>query len=200
VNRLGWTILVMIGLAVSAFVAMLGGEVSRRAPAGAGAGPVAQSIPAGAGAMLVPVAGVARSDLVDTWGQARDGGLRQHRAIDIAAPGGTPVVAALPGSVEKLFNSAAGGITAYVRSHDGRISAYYAHLAGYAPGLAEGQRLRAGDPIGFVGDTGNAGAGNTHLHFAISRMRPGDRWYAGEAINPYPLLARPMLAGRDPAR
>jgi murein DD-endopeptidase MepM/ murein hydrolase activator NlpD len=91
--------------------------------------------------------------------------------------------------VEKLFHSDAGGVTAYVRSADRRWSYYYAHLAGYAPGLAEGQAVRAGDPIGFVGDTGNAGAGNTHLHFGVSRMAPGDRWSDGEPVDPYPLLA-----------
>ena len=195
-NRLGWTILVVIVLALSAFVAMLGGETGRRGPSNRSV-----ELPAGpTGSMLLPVAGIAREQLVDTWGEARGGGTRVHNAIDIAAPGGTPVVAALPGLVEKLFRSEAGGITAYVRSHDGRISSYYAHLAGYAPGLAEGQRVKAGDPIGFVGDTGNAGAGNTHLHFAISRMRPGDRWYQGEPVNPYPLLAGPKLAVRDTAR
>ena len=186
-NRLGWTILVVIVLSVSAFVAMLGGEAVQRVPPTRSV--VSRAVPAGIGGMLVPVAGIAREQLVDTWGQARDGGARVHNAIDIPARAGTLVVAALPGRVEKLFQSGAGGTTAYVRSFDGRISSYYAHLAGYAPGLAEGQRVRAGDPIGFVGDTGNAGAGNTHLHFAISRMRPDERWYQGDPVNPYPLLA-----------
>ena len=52
-----------------------------------------------------------------------------------------------------------------------------------------------GDPLGYVGDTGNAGAGNTHLHFGVSRMAPGDRWWSGEPVDPYPLLA-----GRPPRR
>ena len=66
---------------------------------------------------------------------------------------------------------------------------YYAHLAGYAPGVHEGQVVKAGDPLGYVGDTGNAGAGNYHLHFGLSRTAPGKRWYQGQDVDPYPLLA-----------
>lgn len=105
------------------------------------------------------------------------------------APGGTPVLAAAAGTIEKLFDSAAGGHTIYVRSTDRRWTFYYAHLAAYAPGLAEGSAVRAGQPIAFVGDTGNAGAGNFHLHFGISRMQPNERWWQGQPVNPYPLLA-----------
>ena len=104
------------------------------------------------------------------------------------APAGTPVVAAAPGKVEKLFFSkGGGGITAYVRSDDGRWIYYYAHLQSYAPGLAEGQRLERGKPIGTVGSTGNAG--DPHLHFAVHRMADSEKWHQGSPINPYPLLA-----------
>ena len=48
--------------------------------------------------------------------------------------------------------------------------------------------MRAGDPIGFVGDTGNAGTGNFHLHFGVSQARPDEHWYQGRAVDPYPLL------------
>ena len=54
-------------------------------------------------------------------------------------------------------------------------------LDGYAPGLREGQRLRRGDPIGRVGSTGNASPEGPHLHFAIHRMGPTDRWWQGRA-------------------
>ncbi|MCW3847808.1 M23 family metallopeptidase [Sphingomonas sp. LB-2] len=139
--------------------------------------------------LTVPVLGVPRSKITDTWGQARDNGLRPHHGTDIMAPGGTPVVAAAPGTVEKLFYSnGGGGITLYVRSPDRRWSYYYAHLQGYAPGLVEGMSVKAGDPLGFVGDTGNAGTGNFHLHFGLSRMKPSDRWWEGEPVNAYPLL------------
>jgi peptidoglycan LD-endopeptidase LytH len=106
------------------------------------------------------------------------------------APHGTPVVAAAPGTVEKLFFSkGGGGITAYVRSEDGRWNYYYAHLQDYAPGLKEGQKLKRGDLVGRVGSTGNANPAGPHLHFAINRMADGEKWYKGTPINPYPLLA-----------
>jgi murein DD-endopeptidase MepM/ murein hydrolase activator NlpD len=139
--------------------------------------------------VAIPVAGVKAGQLQDTYTQARGSG-RVHNAIDIMAPHGTPVVAAAPGTVEKLFLSqGGGGITAYVRSEDGRWIYYYAHLQDYAPGLSEGQKLGRGDPIGRVGSSGNANPAGPHLHFAIHRMEPGEKWHEGTAINPYPLLA-----------
>ena len=151
---------------------------------------VAESVVVGPSGLAIPVAGVKASDLVDTFTQARAGGARVHDAIDIMAAEGTPVVAAAPGMVEKLFNSkGGGGITAYVRSPDGKWIYYYAHLQRYAPGLAEGQRVERGSPIGLVGHTGNANPAGPHLHFAIHRMAAGEAWHEGSAINPYPLLA-----------
>jgi murein DD-endopeptidase MepM/ murein hydrolase activator NlpD len=139
--------------------------------------------------LAIPVAGVRPAQLTDTYSEARAGG-RVHDAIDIMAPRGTPVVAAAEGTVEKLyFSHGGGGITAYVRSPDRAWTYYYAHLDGYAPGLAEGQQVRRGDPIGFVGSTGDASPEAPHLHFAINRMGPADRWWQGSPVNPYPLLA-----------
>ena len=150
------------------------------APCGKGAHPM----------LVVPVRGVSRAQIVDTWGQSRANGARVHQATDIVAPAGAPVIAAAPGTVEKLFFSeGGGGITLYVRSPDRQWSYYYAHLQRYAPGLVEGMRVEAGDLLGFVGDTGNSGSGNFHLHFALSRMQPGDGWWQGRPVNPYPLLA-----------
>jgi peptidoglycan LD-endopeptidase LytH len=140
--------------------------------------------------LTVPVQGVSRAQIIDTWGQARANGARTHQATDILAPGGTPVIAAAPGVVEKLFYSeGGGGITLYVRSPDRQWSYYYAHLQRYAPGVVEGMQVRAGDLLGYVGDTGNAGTGNYHLHFALSHMQPGESWWKGQPVNPYPLLA-----------
>ena len=141
------------------------------------------------GPVTVPVAGVAVHQLVNSWHDARDNGARVHEALDIPAPAGTPVNAAMAGKVEKLFVSKAGGLTVYVRSMDTKWIAYYAHLQRYADGLTEGQRVEQGSTIGFVGDTGNSGVGNNHLHFALARMQPGERWFQGEPVNPYPLLA-----------
>ncbi|MFL6734348.1 MAG: M23 family metallopeptidase, partial [Sphingomicrobium sp.] len=109
---------------------------------------------------------------------------------DIMAPVGRPVISSAPGTVEKLFfSSGGGGITAYVRSDDGKWTYYYAHLSAYAPGLREGQRVLRGAPIGYVGYSGNANPAGPHLHFAINRMNPGEKWFNGSPINPYPLLA-----------
>jgi murein DD-endopeptidase MepM/ murein hydrolase activator NlpD len=141
---------------------------------------------AGAG-LVVPVEGVRREDLVDTFTQARGAG-RPHDAIDIMAARGTPVIAAAPGTVEKLFFSQRGGMTIYVRSPDRRWLYYYAHLDHYRPGLTEQQEVHAGQVMGAVGSTGNADPAAPHLHFAINRMNPSEAWYQGRPINPYPLL------------
>ncbi len=193
-NRLGWIILALILLGVAAFASMIRVTGARAPATGEVAGTVHSRPPAPGAApdarLAIPVAGVAASALSDTWGDDRAGGARRHQAIDIAAPRGTPVRAAASGIVEKLFDSRDGGRTLYIRTGDRRWSHYYAHLDGYAPGIGEGRRIRRGATIGYVGDSGNAGAGNTHLHFAIARMRRGDRWWQGEPVNPYPLLAR----------
>lgn len=139
--------------------------------------------------MAIPVVGVKASELLDTYKQARAGGARIHDAIDIMAPSGTPVVAAGPGVVEKLFFSkGGGGITVYVRSPDRQWMHYYAHLQEYAPGLKEGMRVARGQALGRVGITGNANPAGPHLHFAIHRMGPQDGFWEGSAVNPYPLL------------
>ena len=143
--------------------------------------------------LVIPVVGVDPGDLVDTFDQARGEG-RVHDAIDILAPRGTPVVAAAAARVARLFTSERGGLTAYLLGDEDlggrRAVYYYAHLDAYAPGLAEGDRLRPGDAVGTVGDTGNAVPGNTHLHFAVWTVTdPADVW-DGEPLNPYDLLAR----------
>ena len=160
-------------------------------PAGPGAAIAVGSVTVGPAGLAVPVAGVKPRDLVDTFTQARAGGARVHDAIDIMAAQGTPVVAAATGTVEKLyFSDGGGGISAYIRSNDGKWSYYYAHLSAYAPGLHEGQRLLRGAPVGYVGYTGNASPDGPHLHFAINATAPGEKWYNGTPVNPYPLLAR----------
>lgn len=139
------------------------------------------------GPLAMPVAGIKRDQLVDTFTQSRGEG-RPHDAIDIMAPRGTPVFAAAPGIVEKLFYSERGGNTIYIRSLDRKWLYYYAHLDRYRPGLAEGQRIARGQVIASVGFTGNADPAGPHLHFAVHRMAEGEDWYQGRPINPYPLL------------
>ena len=151
---------------------------------------IAEGVTVGPAGLAIPVAGVKPNQLSDTFTQARAGGARLHDAIDIMAAEGTPVVAAADGTVEKLFFSHhGGGLTAYARSPDQRWTYYYAHLQSYAPGLAEGQQIKRGQLIGRVGHTGNASAEGPHLHLAINRMQPGEKWWQGSPINPYPLLA-----------
>ena len=150
---------------------------------------VAQQVVVGPAGLAIPVVGVKASDLVDTFDAARGAG-RRHDAIDIIAPEGTPVIAAADGTIEKLFFSkGGGGITIYERSTDPRWMYYYAHLQGYAPGLAEGQQVKRGQVIARVDHTGDASPSGPHLHFAINSMAPGERWWQGTPINPYPLLA-----------
>jgi murein DD-endopeptidase MepM/ murein hydrolase activator NlpD len=157
---------------------------------------IAEGVEVGPAGLTIPVSGIKAKQLTDTFTQARAGGARVHDALDIMAGEGTPVVAATDGTVEKLFFSdGGGGITIYVRSPDQRWTYYYAHLQGYAPGLAEGQQVKRGQVIGRVGHTGNASAEGPHLHFAINRMEAGQRWWQGEPINPYPLLAGKRTKG-----
>jgi murein DD-endopeptidase MepM/ murein hydrolase activator NlpD len=142
---------------------------------------------AGATGLLLPVQGITRAQLHDTFTDARSEG-RLHDAIDIMAPAGTPVLAVADGSVEKLFDSQRGGLTIYQFEPDGRLAYYYAHLQRYADGLAEGQAIRRGQVIGYVGATGNADPAAPHLHFAIFVLGPERNWWQGQAINPYPAL------------
>lgn len=135
--------------------------------------------------LIVPVVGVARDQLNDTWGQARSEG-RVHEGIDIFAPLGTPVVAAADGRIVKFFDSVRGGVTIYEIDARGRFIYYYAHLHGRAFALAEGDAVRQGQTIGFVGMSGNAPI--PHLHFEVERLGGDRKWWRAEAMNPYPLL------------
>lgn len=141
------------------------------------------------GVLVIPVAGIRADQLSDTFDDARGEG-RVHDAIDIMAPRGTPVIAASAGTVEKLFDSKLGGRTIYVRRPGGQWVDYYAHLDGYAPGLAEGKRVAQGEMIGTVGSTGDASPEAPHLHYAVNAMAPGEGWWQGEPVNPYPLLRK----------
>lgn len=204
-TRTGWVILGLFVLVGMAVVSVMGGKgPAIRTASTAAARPVDSGGPAataptpapamirrmaGANGLVVPVAGVAATQLADSWGDPRGGGTRGHTGLDIMAPRGTPVIAAAAGRIDKIFWSDAGGRTLYVRSPTGRLSYYYAHLDGYARGLREGTVVRAGQFLGTVGDSGNAGPGNTHLHFGMSLMAPGDGWSGGRAVNPHPLLA-----------
>ena len=149
------------------------------------AAPRAESSPRRA--LLVPVAGIDPSQLRNTYDDSRSGG-RRHDAIDIHAPRGTPVLATTDGTIIKLHSGARGGLSLYQMDDDGRTRYYYAHLDRYAEGMREGVRVRRGDVIGYVGDTGNAQPGDYHLHFSVARLSTPSRWWTGENLNPYHLL------------
>jgi len=158
------------------------------APAPASTVVPARATPLPAGATLaMPLASIRPEQLVDTFNDLR-GGDRRHEALDIPAPAGTPVLAVADGHIEKLFTSVPGGLTIYQFEPGGRYAYYYAHLQGYAPGLAEKQTVRRGQVIGYVGSTGNASPEAPHLHFAVFELGPEKRWWQGTAIDPYPLL------------
>jgi len=162
-------------------------EISRVTRPAASATVAESGAPAAEGRLTIPVAGVAAGELVDSFADDRGG--RRHEAIDIIAPAGTAVVAAGPGTVEKLFLSDAGGNTVYVRSDDRRTIHYYAHLQAYAAGLAEGQPVRRGQRLGSVGWSGNADPNAPHLHFAVRRLSPEAQWWEpAVAIDPFPLF------------
>jgi len=112
-------------------------------------------------------------------------GSRQHEAIDIVAPRGTPVHAVQDGTIAKLFFSVAGGTTIYQFDPDQRICFYYAHLARYADGLHDGQHVFQSEVIGYVGTSGNAAPDTPHLHFAIFELNADRKWWQGRPLDPY---------------
>ena len=149
----------------------------------------AEPLPAHPGGLLIPVAGIAPAQLQDTFHDMR-GTTRSHEAIDIMAALKTPVFAVDDGKVIKLFDSVPGGLTLYQYDASTTFAYYYAHLDSYAADLLEGQEVKRGDLLGYVGVTGNADPLAPHLHFAVFVLGPEKQWWKGTAINPYPLFQR----------
>ena len=157
--------------------------------------PAATAIPALSGVvdelrnrqLTLPVRGIKRDDLRDTFNEAR-GSSRRHEALDVLAPRNTPVLAVEDGTIAKLFLSDAGGITIYQFDPAEAYCYYYAHLERYAEGLKEGAPIKRGQVIGFVGTTGNAPRDTPHLHFAIFKLSDEKKWWQGTPIDPYSVL------------
>lgn len=125
----------------------------------------------------------ADAEFIDSWGYPRMMGTASahwHEGTDIFADFGSPVIAAENGVIDRLGQASLGGNKLWVKGDSG-ISYYFAHMSAFAEGMADGRRVRAGEVVGYVGDTGNAKGTSPHLHFEI---HPG----GGDAVNPYPLL------------
>jgi peptidoglycan LD-endopeptidase LytH len=130
----------------------------------------------------VPVVGVRKSQIVDTWGAARGAG-RKHEGVDIFAPTGTPVLSVSDGLVVRVGEDPLGGQIVTVWGAGNRR--YYAHFSRFGP-FKTGEIVREGDLIGFVGQTGNARTTPPHLHFGV--------YTPDGAINPFPILGpKPVL-------
>lgn len=117
---------------------------------------------------------------VDSWGFCRDGCARSHKGNDVMAPWGNEIYATERGVIAKIGDVNLGGLRIWLYGASG-TRYYYAHLAGVADGIEEGDTVELGEVIGFVGDTGNARGTPPHLHFEIHPAGRG-------AVDPFPLL------------
>ncbi|GGM76637.1 hypothetical protein GCM10010967_05300 [Dyadobacter beijingensis] len=138
--------------------------------------------------LAFPVAGHSMSSVISFWGADRDAGARLHEGIDIRARRGTPAIAARDGFVTQVGTNNLGGKVVFVSSLDNPYSLYYAHLDSQV--VSTGQRVRLGDTLGLVGNTGNAITTSPHLHFGIYARGSG-------AVNPLPFIddRKEKLAG-----
>ena len=129
----------------------------------------------------VPVDDIKRKALKDTWGASRSQG-RAHEGIDIMAPRGTKVFSSTNGLVTSLKSNNLGGTVIWIMGPAGAYH-YYAHLDGHKRGLKEGDYVKKGTLIGYVGNTGNARHTAPHLHYGLYLEGKGRG-----AVNPYPYL------------
>jgi murein DD-endopeptidase MepM/ murein hydrolase activator NlpD len=134
--------------------------------------------------LRLPISFLTFNDLRDSFHHPRGGGSRQHLAVDIAAPRGTPILSVDDGVVLDLKTEGQGGIALVAADPDRVFIYYYAHLQEYHPSIQPGRPLARGDTIGFVGTSGNAPEHLPHLHFAIWRSSNLARWSSGTPINP----------------
>lgn len=131
----------------------------------------------------IPVKGIKAARLSDTWGAARSHG-RRHEGIDIMAKRGSKVLSATPGVVVDLRDNSLGGKVIWIAGPAGSYH-YYAHLDKHKRGLDVGDRVKKGQVIGYVGNSGNARGGSPHLHYGIYLNGKGRG-----AVNPYLYLFR----------
>ncbi|HEX3868293.1 MAG TPA: M23 family metallopeptidase, partial [Gemmatimonadaceae bacterium] len=137
--------------------------------------------------IVVPVAGADMHRVEDSFGDPRDGE-RMHRAIDILAPRGTPILSADDGKILRMSTSTLGGISMYTVDPAGRLVYYYAHMDHYNGSVSVGRSIARGDTLGYVGTTGNAPKDTPHLHFQVMRWPADNKYWDGQPIDPYEAL------------
>ena len=138
--------------------------------------------------IFMPVTGVTRKQVANTWHAPRGSG-RRHEGQDIFAKRGTPIYSATRGYVYNIGENNLGGQTVSVIGAGGRVY-YYAHLDSYAAGLSEGDFVTPQTKLGEVGTTGNAQGTPPHLHFGV--------YTPSGAIDPLPLLDSPKSKAPSP--
>jgi peptidoglycan LD-endopeptidase LytH len=119
------------------------------------------------------------------WGDRREGGRRSHQGVDIFADKGTAAIAAVDGWVARVGHSTLGGKVVWLVDGERSRYFYYAHLDAFE--ALEGSKVKAGDVLGYVGNTGNARSTPPHLHFGI---------YAPSAVDPMPYVHEPAASPR----
>lgn len=128
-----------------------------------------------------PVSGQSSKNIISYFGDERAGGARKHEGIDIAAPRGTTVLSVSAGVVTRVVEKGNGGKQVWMRNMDSTRTYYFAHLDKQL--VTEGQRVKEGEIIGTVGNTGNASNGPPHLHFEVINE-------LGKSVDPLPLLSK----------
>ncbi len=148
--------------------------------------------------LAFPVENHGRRAIQSFFGADRDGGQRSHHGVDIFAPRGTPVLATADGTVSRVQTTNRGGKVVWLRDPVRNASIYYAHLDSQY--VRSSQRVRRGDTLGFVGNTGNARTTPPHLHFGIYQRGQGPTDPAPFIIQPVgdvtPLSVDPDQLGR----
>ena len=137
--------------------------------------------------ILMPVAGADIAKVDDSFNEGRDGN-RTHRAIDILAPRGTPILSADDGKILRMTTGALGGISMYTVDSESRLVYYYAHMDRYNDAMSPGRSIVKGDTLGYVGTTGNAPKDVPHLHFQVMSWPADGKYWNGPPIDPYQAL------------
>ncbi len=131
----------------------------------------------------LPIAGFNVTSIKGSFYEMHGGA--QHGAADMHAPRNTPVLAVENGTIAKLFTSKRGGLTIYEADPTGKYIYYYAHLEKYAENIHDGDAVKKGQTIGFVGTSGNAPANTPHLHFSIGLGDALKKWWVTSSVDPY---------------